>query len=213
MDKLAYIWSLPRVHKRLISLAIDTLLITFSFFMAIWVRHGEVAVSVSSETWLTLAGTVVVTLVTFTKLGLYRAVLRYLTFHALTVVVFGALISALSITTFAYFFNAEVPRTVPVIYMTFLALLCGGARMMVRSLIVQASRKGCERVLIYGAGSTGRQLAIALRNAETYQVKGFIDNDPSLENTIIQGLTVHSSQQISRLVEKQEIEKILLAMP
>ncbi|MCU8408555.1 polysaccharide biosynthesis protein [Vibrio vulnificus] len=213
MDKLAYIWSLPRVHKRLISLAIDTLLITFSFFMAIWVRHGEVAVSVSSETLLTLAGTVIVTLVIFTKLGLYRAVLRYLTFHALTVVVLGALISALSITTFAYFFNAEVPRTVPVIYMTFLALLCGGARMMVRSLIVQASRKGCERVLIYGAGSTGRQLAIALRNAETYQVKGFIDNDPSLENTIIQGLTVHSSQQISRLVEKQEIEKILLAMP
>ncbi|ELI0608513.1 polysaccharide biosynthesis protein [Vibrio vulnificus] len=213
MDKLAYIWSLPRVHKRLISLAIDTLLITFSFFMAIWVRHGEVAVSVSAETLLTLAGTVVVTLITFTKLGLYRAVLRYLTFHALTVVVLGALISALSITTFAYFFNAEVPRTVPVIYMTFLALLCGGARMMVRSLIVQASRKGCERVLIYGAGSTGRQLAIALRNAETYQVKGFIDNDPSLENTIIQGLTVHSSQQISRLVEKQEIEKILLAMP
>ncbi|AAO09279.1 putative nucleoside-diphosphate sugar epimerase [Vibrio vulnificus] len=213
MDKLAYIWSLPRVHKRLISLAIDTLLITFSFFMAIWVRHGEVAVSVSAETWLTLAGTVVVTLITFTRLGLYRAVLRYLTFHALTVVVLGALISALSITTFAYFLNAEVPRTVPVIYMTFLALLCGGARMMVRSLIVQASRKGCERVLIYGAGSTGRQLAIALRNAETYQVKGFIDNDPSLENTIIQGLTVHSSQQISRLVEKQEIEKILLAMP
>ncbi|HAS6339899.1 TPA: NAD-dependent epimerase/dehydratase family protein [Vibrio vulnificus] len=213
MDKLAYIWSLPRVHKRLISLAIDTLLITFSFFMAIWVRYGEVAISVSAETWLTLAGTVVVTLIIFTRLGLYRAVLRYLTFHALTVVVLGALISALSITTFAYFFNAEVPRTVPVIYMTFLALLCGGARMMVRSLIVQASRKGCERVLIYGAGSTGRQLAIALRNAETYQVKGFIDNDPSLENTIIQGLTVHSSQQISRLVEKQEIEKILLAMP
>ncbi|EGR9009291.1 polysaccharide biosynthesis protein [Vibrio vulnificus] len=213
MDKLAYIWSLPRVHKRLISLAIDTLLITFSFFIAIWVRHGEVAVSVSAETWLTLAGTVVVTLIAFTRLGLYRAVLRYLTFHALTVVVLGALISALSITTFAYFFNAEVPRTVPVIYMTFLALLCGGARMMVRSLIVQASRKGCERVLIYGAGSTGRQLAIALRNAETYQVKGFIDNDPSLENTIIQGLTVHSSQQTSRLVEKQEIEKILLAMP
>ncbi|HDY7511865.1 TPA: polysaccharide biosynthesis protein [Vibrio vulnificus] len=213
MDKLAYIWSLPRVHKRLISLAIDTLLITFSFFMAIWVRYGEVAISVSAETWLTLAGTVVVTLIAFTRLGLYRAVLRYLTFHALTVVVLGALISALSITTFAYFFNAEVPRTVPVIYMTFLALLCGGARMMVRSLIVQASRKGCERVLIYGAGSTGRQLAIALRNAETYQVKGFIDNDPSLENTIIQGLTVHSSQQISHLVEKQEIEKILLAMP
>ncbi|EGR0068676.1 polysaccharide biosynthesis protein [Vibrio vulnificus] len=213
MDKLAYIWSLPRVHKRLISLAIDTLLITFSFFMAIWVRYGEASLSISNETWFTLAGTVVVTLITFTKLGLYRAVLRYLTFHALTVIVLGAFISALSITTFAYFFNATIPRTVPIIYMTFLACLCGGARMLVRSLIVQVSRKGKECVLIYGAGTTGRQLAIALRNAENYQVKGFIDNDPSLESTIIQGLTVHSSQQVSRLVEKLNIEKILLAMP
>lgn len=213
MDKLACIWSLPRVHKRLISLGIDTLLITFSFFMAMWVRYGEVFFPVSNQIWFTLFGTLVVTLVTFTKLGLYRAVLRYLTFHALTVVVLGAFISALSITTFSYFLNAEVPRTVPIIYTTFLALLCGGARMMVRSLIVQASRKECQRVLIYGAGSTGRQLAIALRNAETYQVMGFIDNDPSLEKTIIQGLTVYASKNVTRLVEKQEVEKILLAMP
>ncbi|BCK05795.1 TPA: polysaccharide biosynthesis protein [Vibrio cholerae] len=213
MDKLACIWSLPRVHKRLISLGIDTLLIIFSFFMAMWVRYGEVFFPVSNQIWFTLLGTLVVTLVTFTKLGLYRAVLRYLTFHALTVVVLGAFISALSITTFSYFLNAEVPRTVPIIYMTFLALLCGGARMMVRSLIVQASRKECQRVLIYGAGSAGRQLAIALRNAETYQVMGFIDNDPSLEKTIIQGLTVYASKNVTRLVEKQEVEKILLAMP
>lgn len=61
MDKLAYIWALPRVHKRLISLSIDTLLITVSFFMAIWVRYGEVSLSVSSGTWFTLFGTVIVT--------------------------------------------------------------------------------------------------------------------------------------------------------
>ncbi|KYN80534.1 nucleoside-diphosphate sugar epimerase [Vibrio cidicii] len=213
MDKLAYIWSLPRMHKRLISLAIDTLLITFSFFLALAARTGEVSFTVSGSTWLTLLGTLVVTLVAFTKLGLYRAVLRYLTFHALTVVVIGAVISALSITTFAYYFDATVPRTVPVIYMTFLAILCGGARMLVRSLIVQASRKGSERVLIFGAGSTGRQLAIALRNAESYQVQGFIDNDPSLENTIIQGINVYSPSSVDQLVERQGIEKILLATP
>lgn len=213
MDKLAYIWSLPRMHKRLISLAIDTLLITFSFFLALAARTGEVSFAVSGPTWLTLLGTLTVTLVAFSKLGLYRAVLRYLTFHALTVVVIGAVISALSITTFAYYFDATVPRTVPVIYMTFLAILCGGARMLVRSLIVQASRKGSERVLIFGAGSTGRQLAIALRNAESYQVQGFVDNDPALENTIIQGINVYSPSSVDQLVERQGIEKILLATP
>jgi len=213
MDKLSSLWSLPRVHKRLISVAIDSILISFSFFAAIWVRLGELTVAFSPITLLTLLGTLVVTIIAFTKLGLYRAVLRYLTFHAITVVVVGAVISAVSISTFAYFLHASVPRTVPVIYMTFLILLCGGSRMIVRTLIVQASRKECKRVLIYGSGSTGRQLAIALRNAESYQVKGFIDSDPLLEKTIIQGITVYSPSQIDRLVQKQRIDKILLAMP
>ncbi len=213
MDRLSLIWSLPRVYKRLISLAIDTLLITFSFFTAIWVRLGEVDSALSAMTLLTLLGTLVVTLVAFTKLGLYRAILRYLTFHALSVVVFGAVISAVSISTFAYFFHASIPRTVPVIYMTFLILLCGGSRLLVRTLIVQSSRKTCKHVLIYGAGSTGRQLAIALRNSDSYRVKGFIDNDVSLENTIIQGVTVHSSGKVEYLIEKFAIQKILLAMP
>ncbi|MCL0010479.1 polysaccharide biosynthesis protein [Providencia rettgeri] len=213
MDKLNRIWSLPRVYKRLIGLGIDTLLIIVSFFLALWVRLGEVVIHLSPSTWLTLLGTIIITLLAFVKLGLYRAVLRYLTFHALTVAMVGALISAFSITTFSYYLEANIPRTIPFIYMTFLILLCGGARMLVRSMIVQASRKGCEPVLIYGAGSTGRQLAIALRNAVSYQVKGFIDNDPSLHHTVIQGITVYSSDKIEELVNKLGIEKILLAMP
>lgn len=213
MNVLPYIWSLPRVQKRLISLVIDTILIVSAFFMAMWVRLGSVDFTLASNVFFTLLGTLVVTLAVFTRLGLYRAVLRYLTFHALTVVVFGALISALSIATFAYYFKAPVPRTVPFIYMAFLALFCGGTRMLVRTLIVHTSRKGCERVLIYGAGSTGRQLAIALRNAERYQVKGFIDNSATLTNTIIQGVSVFSADNIQELVNKKRIEKILLALP
>lgn len=213
MDKLAYIYALPRMYKRLISLGIDSCFIAFSFFAAIWVRLGEVISSLSHATLLTLAGTLVVTLIAYTRLGLYRAILRYLTFHALTVVLVGGVVSAVSITTFAYFFHASIPRTVPIIYMTFLILFCGGSRMVMRALIVQASRQDCKQVLIYGAGSTGRQLAIALRNSETYQVKGFIDKDALLERTIIQGLTVYSPSQIDSLVAKLGINKILLAMP
>ena len=104
MNVLAYIWSLPRVQKRLISLVIDSILIVSAFFLAMWVRLGSVDFTLASNVFFTLLGTLVVTLAVFTKLGLYRAVLRYLTFHALTVVVFGALISALSIATFAYYF-------------------------------------------------------------------------------------------------------------
>lgn len=214
MDKLAYIWALPRVHKRLISLAIDAILIIFSFFTALWVRLGQVTLPSSLPTMWTLIGTLVVTLIIFSRLGLYRAVLRYLTFHALMVVAMGATISALSMTTFAYYFNASIPRTVPLIYLTFLALLCGGARMLVRSLIVQAQCKNArEQVLIYGAGSTGRQLAIALRSSPQYRIKAFLDNDPSLAHTIIQGVTVYPAFLVQDLVDKYQVDKILLAMP
>lgn len=213
MHSLTALWSLPRFYKRLISLFVDSCFIFFSFFAAIWVRLGAVTSAFSNEVLLTLFGTLVVTLIAYTKLGLYRAILRYLTFHALTVVLVGGVISAVSITTFAYFFHASIPRTVPIIYMTFLILFCGGTRMIIRALIVQSSRKTCKRVLIFGAGSTGRQLAIALRNSDAYQVKGFIDNDPLIEKTIIQGITVHAFNNIEQLVKKLDIDKILLAMP
>lgn len=214
MDKLAYIWSLSRGYKRLISLAIDTILIIFSFFAALWVRLGEIVLPSSGVEVGVLVGTLFITLIAFARLGLYRAVLRYLTFHALMVVATGAAISAVALTTFTYYLGATIPRTVPLIYLTFLVLFCGGARMLVRSLIVQSQcKKVREQVLIYGAGSTGRQLAIALRNSPQYQIKAFLDNDPSLAHTIIQGVTVYPSALVQDLVAKYQIDKILLAMP
>ncbi|EKO3403611.1 polysaccharide biosynthesis protein [Vibrio fluvialis] len=215
MGKLAYVWSLPRFYKRLISLAIDTALIVFSFFAALWTRLGDVFFVPSTATVWTLVGTLVVTLIVFIRLGLYRAILRYLTFHALMMIAMGAAISAVSLTSFAYYLGASIPRTVPLIYLTFLVILCGGARMLVRSLIVQTQFKNnCrEQVLIYGAGTTGRQLAIALRNSPKYQVKAFLDNDVSLENTIIQGVTVYPASLVQELVSRYGIAKILLAMP
>lgn len=213
MEKLASIWSLPRLQKRLISIGVDTLLILASFILAYWTRLGEFSSELSMQAVYVMVGTVVVTIAAFTKLGLYRAVLRYLTFHALVVVAFGALISALAITSFAYFFDASIPRTVPVIYFTFLCLLCGSARMIVRSLVAQSNVKGKEAVLIYGAGRTGRQLAIALRQADSYQVRGFVDADKLLVKTVIQGLTVFSPEDVDRLVKKLGVKKILLAMP
>ncbi|MCP3702974.1 MAG: polysaccharide biosynthesis protein, partial [Alteromonas sp.] len=213
MDKLASIWSLPRLQKRLISIGVDTLLILVSFMLAYWTRLGEFDNRFDIQTGYVLACTVIVTLAAFTHLGLYRAVLRYLTFHALVVVAFGALISALAITSFAYFFDANIPRTVPVIYFAFLCLLCGSARMIVRSLVAQSNVKGKEAVLIYGAGSTGRQLAIALRQADSYQVRGFVDGDKLLAKTVIQGLSVYPASAVDMLVKKLGVKKILLAMP
>ncbi|OOF21177.1 nucleoside-diphosphate sugar epimerase [Salinivibrio proteolyticus] len=214
MRILMKIWSMPRFYKRLISLLLDTCIIVSCFYLAFSVRLGEVYIPLSDQTISVLTGTIFVTLISFTRLGLYRAVLRYLTFHALVVVAIGAFISAVTVAVLSFYLNANIPRTVPFIYFTFLVLLAGGARMAVRLLIEYTHQnRHSARVLIYGAGNTGRQLAIALRSASHYQVKAFIDGNKTLAYTVIQGLTVYPPETVQDLVSKHDIDKILLAMP
>jgi FlaA1/EpsC-like NDP-sugar epimerase len=160
-----------------------------------------------------IVGTIFVSLFAFAKLGLYRAVLRYLTFHALAVVSLGTIISAASISVLAFYFDAPVPRSVPIIYGAFLCLLCGGSRLVVRVLVSQTNGKGKKSVLIYGAGSAGRQLALALRSSETHKVVGFIDEDKTLYNTIIMGLKVKGIRRAESLIDKHSVSQILLAVP
>lgn len=213
MAKLNFIWNLSRVNKRIISVIIDLLFVVFSFYAAYWVRIGDIVLIKSPTVPYLLAGVAAITILSFTRLGLYRAVLRYLTFHALAVVSIGTVISAASVAVLAFYFDAPIPRSLPIIYGTFLCLLCGGSRLIVRVLVAQLNGQGNKPVLIYGAGSAGRQLALALRNSETHKVVGFIDEDKTLENTVIMGLCVHNVSHADMLVAKHNVKQILLAVP
>jgi FlaA1/EpsC-like NDP-sugar epimerase len=213
VKQLDFLWSLSRFNKRLISFVVDASFVYLAFVFAYWARLGEFSAFKNDAVWFVVAGTIALTLLVNIKLGLYRAILRYLTFHAFSAVLVGAAFSAFSITTLAYFFQAPIPRTVPIIYFPFLVMLCGGSRLLIRGLLMHVPTKGCESVLVFGAGSTGRQLALALRQASSYRVKGFIDHDASLANTIIQGTPVYNVDKIDELIEKFHISKILLAIP
>ncbi|EKF9835588.1 polysaccharide biosynthesis protein [Vibrio cholerae] len=213
MTRLNLIWTLPRLHKRIISMGIDGLFIVLAFYSAYWVRVGSFSPIDLPTTAPLLIGLIGVSVLSFAKLGLYRAVLRYLTLQALAVVGLGTLISSLALAVGAFYFDAPLPRSLPIIYGAFLCILCGGARLVVRSLVYGLANKGRKVVLIYGAGSAGRQLAIALRNSENYKVVGFIDQDKTLENTVIMGLQVYDISRAAYLVDKYDVTQVLLAVP
>lgn len=204
---------LSRSSKRLISLIIDSLFIFIAFYFSFGVRLGEFIGFMDAENTYALIGTLILTLCVFIKLGLYRAILRYLTFHALFVVLVGALFSAVILSFFSFYLQAGIPRTVPIIYFAFLSLLCGGSRLIIRTLVAQGNKKGQECILIYGAGSAGRQLAQSLKSSEEYRTAAFIDTDTTLIGTIIQGLTVCNLTEIDGLIVKNSIRKIFLAVP
>lgn len=208
-----FVFELSRFKKRIISLVIDTILIITSFFFAYWTRLGEITAFDNHQIWFALIGTLIVTLIAFVKLGLYRAVLRYISFKALAMIAIGALISSISLVLFSFFIDSFIPRTVPLIYFSYVFLLCGGVRMLVRYYIGLLLDKDNDSVLIYGAGSNGRQLAVMLKHSYRYRIRGFIDDNVKLHGTYLLGNKIFSPNDISRLVQKYNVKVILLAIP
>lgn len=213
MQRLQFIWQLSRTHKRIVSVLIDVVLIFLAFHLAILVRSGETNYFTYPTVWGIQIAVTIVTIAIFARLGLYRAVLRYLTFQALFVVTAGAIISATLVAALSFYMSDPFPRTVPIIYGAFLALFCGGPRVIVRSLIAQSYSTQSKEVLIYGAGSGGRQLAMALRSSGDYRVRAFIDGDSTLCNTMILGLPVIAIEDAMPLINKYDVSQVLLAVP
>ena len=207
------VFGMSRTKKRVISLFIDVVLLISAFFLAYWTRLGGIVAFDDTEIWTTLLCTIAITLFTFIKLGLYRAVLRYISFKALAMVAGGALVSAVSLIFFSFFIGSDIPRTVPIIYFSYVFLLCGSARMLVRYYVSLILDKDNESVLIYGAGTTGRQLAVLLKHAYRYRIRGFIDDNAKLHGSYLLGNKIFSPNDISKLVQKYNIKVILLAIP
>ena len=70
-----------------------------------------------------------------------------------------------------------------------------------------------SNVLIYGAGSAGRQLMISLESNLEIKVVGFLDDDPQFHRQIISGQIVYKPSKIDKLINTKNIEIILLALP
>ncbi|HGZ7316345.1 TPA: polysaccharide biosynthesis protein [Vibrio parahaemolyticus] len=213
MQRLQFIWQLSRTNKRIVSVLIDIILIFMAFHLAILVRSGDSNYFADPAVWGIQVAVTIVTITVFARLGLYRAVLRYLTFQALFVVAAGAVISATLVAARSFYMSDPFPRTVPIIYGAFLALFCGGPRVIVRSLIAQSYSTQSKEVLIYGAGSGGRQLAMALRSSGDYRVRAFIDGDSTLCNTMILGLPVIAIEDAMPIINKYDVSQVLLAVP
>lgn len=85
---------------------------------------------------------------------------------------------------------------------------------MLRVLLWVLATDGVQtRVLIYGAGRTGQQLASALQGHESILVVAFVDDDPGLQAKRLMAKRIFAAQQIERLMHQFDISRVLLAMP
>lgn len=88
-------------------------------------------------------------------------------------------------------------------------------RFLMLQLLLTVLRIGKVRrnVLIYGAGTTGTQLAAALRSHDSIRVVAFLDDSPMMKGATVMGLKVYHPSALNRLAKKHDAERVLLAMP
>lgn len=202
-----------RAKKRLITLCIDSLFIMLAFWLALIVRLDSLEPLKQVDNWLLLALLTPISLYTFINLGLYRAVLRYMNSQAIWAIVLGTVIITVILVLLAFFMGINIPRTMPFIFAWLCLLTIGGARVLMRAIIGKMTTNKKESVIIYGAGSAGRQLATALGAGPEYFVSAFIDDDATKHGSIIQGVPVISFKNIYELINKRKVSKVLLALP
>lgn len=122
--------SAQRHHKRMITLLYDVFALMFSLYAAIALRLDTLAFTFSFPEFLSMMTTVGVTLYCFVRLGMYRAVLRYMMLPAIGYIFLSVIISAVTLALSGFFFQAFIPRSVPFIYAGLATLTLGGPRIL-----------------------------------------------------------------------------------
>lgn len=216
--------SRPRPVKRLITVGVDYLAVMFALWLAFSLRLSTFFIPPQHQWWLFLFAPVLAIPI-FVKFGLYRAVIRYIGMDALWAILKAILLYTLLLMMLVVLVQdmaGIVPRTVYGINAVLLILLIGGSRMLARWVLTkQSSQTKTNRkkagfippVIIYGAGDAGAQLATMLKMGHQLRPVAFIDDDVTLHDQQINGLTVYPPESLPAVIERHQVNELLLAMP
>ncbi|MCM2312008.1 MAG: polysaccharide biosynthesis protein [Steroidobacteraceae bacterium] len=209
---VAWAVGLTRPAKRLIMLTADGIMIPLALATAIWLKQGGVMTGLGTSPWLYIAA-VGVSIPIFGRLGLYRAVVRFLGARASKAIFTGVTASVLCVWLVNdLLLTQPLPGTAIAIYWALALLYVGGSRLLARQLLVQRPREA-ERVAIFGAGEAGARLASSLHSGRDFLPVAFVDDNDSLWGGVIHGVEVYAPKQLPDLIKIYDIRRVLLAVP
>jgi FlaA1/EpsC-like NDP-sugar epimerase len=214
---------LSRQKKAFILITVDVSFAVFALWAAFSLRLGVFYIPKGNE-WYLFAAAPILAVPIFVKLGLYRAIIRYIEIRALWTIIQATTLYALVFAFILYESGIkEIPRTVSPLNWLNMMLLVGSSRFFARWWLGDIySRLGGDRgakgygkknVVIYGAGSAGVQLVSALEHGREFRPVAFIDDDELLHKRKVNGLRIYPLSSLSYLIERHQVSDILLAVP
>jgi len=211
--------SISRNGKRAIALSVDSALCVTTVYISYYLRLNYWPDPLGSSL-VVCAVSLVIALPIFVSMGLYRAIFRYAGISA-----FVAVLKAIAIYGFVFslifaFYGIEgVPRTIGFLQPLLLLVAVGMSRILTREVLGRPYREILKdggsrpKVLIYGAGNAGRQLAAAMNNSQQVHIVGYLDDDRKLHKSIMGGLKIFNPENIVSLVNQMDVSFVLLAIP
>ncbi|MEK0418709.1 MAG: hypothetical protein RI949_2715 [Pseudomonadota bacterium] len=211
--------NLPRQAKRVVVAGADAALCVSASWLGLSIIAGDLVIWSSLLLAESALASVCIALPIFLYAGLYNAIFRYLGLNALVTLGKALLAySAVHLLVVGLVGLPGVPRSLGLLQPLLLLVMMVGLRLGIRvwldDLLAPAKDGQTRvRVLIFGAGSAGRQLAAALFRSPQHHVVGYLDDDDRLWGHTLDGVRVYNPQQLSACMAKARAQEVLLAIP
>ena len=209
--------SLTRRTKQLVMILVDSVFLVLILLFSFSLRLGHWYWPEDTNLLLAIFSAPLIAFLIFVKFGLYRAIIRFIGFKAVWAIVQAVSIYAVIWGVIGFMIAVEgIPRSVILINWVLTLLVIGGLRLSARWLFSEtynSSNSKRKNVVIYGAGSAGRQLSTALMQSNEYSPVAFLDDESEIHGHFINGLEIVSSSNLNRLINEKNVAEILLAIP
>jgi FlaA1/EpsC-like NDP-sugar epimerase len=213
-----YLNALPRAAKASILAVFDAVALMGVLWLGYQLRLGGFFQPNAVQLWL-MALAPAVALPVFWRMGLYRAVIRYLPERAIWTILWAMVFATLAWVFLLFIAEATrlaiLPRSIPIFYFLLGTIVIGGSRFAAKLLLWSPKQRGkpATTLLIYGAGDAGQQLATALRTRSAASVAGFVDDDRNLQGRDVLGLRVYPPERLEELIADFGVREVILSMP
>ena len=204
----------PRRLKQLVLLTADVFMLPVLLLLAWSLRTEELmlpsaanAINLITATWLGALCLVAT--------GIYRTVVRAFDEHFFS----SLMLAVLVYSTVLFSVNAmgflTMPRSVPLVAGFFAFIWVWASRSIIRAILMRMLGLNLQKkpLLIYGAGSAGRQFVAAAMQAPDYRPIAFLDDSNELVGSTVQGLPVFAGKRAAELVQRYRARDIIIALP
>ncbi|KYQ73429.1 polysaccharide biosynthesis protein [Acinetobacter pragensis] len=205
----------PRYAKQLFLVILDFLafpvLIWFCYALREFNLGAEVVPNIAFGSFWISALAVVISLIC----GLYHFIVRTFNEVFFTRLAITTGLTILGLYALAYCSHAFIPTSIPLMFGFLMFAWVWFSRSAIR-FIVRASLQTNmpkRKIVIYGAGYAGQQIAAMLNRSDEHFPLFFIDDNESLFGQIIGGLKVYSAEQGLKHLNGEKIDEILIALP